>query len=97
MVMVTRTRVPLVSGVISASQTSYCFNGAPVLTVTGGDGFAGLQWQQSTDSVTYNNITAGITSPYTTAAATQTLYYRLASVCISDTVFTPAIKVEVNS
>ncbi|MFL5747283.1 MAG: beta strand repeat-containing protein [Niastella sp.] len=97
MSMVTRTRVALVSGIINASQTSYCFNGAPVLTVTGGDGFAGIQWQQSTDSATYSNITGGITSPYTTAAATQTLYYRLASVCITDTVFTPAIKVEVNS
>ncbi|AEV99117.1 hypothetical protein A4D02_11175 [Niastella koreensis] len=97
MTTVTRTRVPLVSGTISASQTSYCFNGAPVLTVTGGDGFAGFQWQQSTDSLTYSNITGGIISPYTTAAATQTLYYRLASVCYIDTVFTPAIKVEVNS
>lgn len=97
MSMVTRTRVPLVSGVISASQTSYCFNGAPVLTVIGGDGFAGIQWQQSTDSATYSNMVNGISSPYTTTAATQTLYYRLASVCITDTVFTPAIKVEVNS
>jgi trimeric autotransporter adhesin len=97
MAMVTRTRIALVSGTISASQTSFCFNGAPVLTVTGGDGFAGIQWQQSTDSATYSNIPNGITSPYTTAAAAQTLYYRLASVCITDTVFTPAIKVVVNS
>jgi hypothetical protein len=97
MSVVTRTKVALVTGTISASQTSFCFNGAPVLTVTGGDGFSGIQWQQSTDSAAYSNITGATTSPYTTPAATQTLYYRLATGCYTDTVFTPAIKVVINS
>lgn len=97
MSVVTRTTVALVSGAISASQTSFCFNGAPVLTATGGDGFSGIQWQQSTDSATYSNIAGATASPYTTTAATQTIYYRLGSVCITDTVFTPAIKIVINS
>jgi hypothetical protein len=97
MSIVTRTRVAMVTGTISASVTSYCFTGAPVLTVTGANGYSGLQWQQSTDSVSYTNITNGTTSPYTTPAATQTLYYRLAAGCVSDTLYTPAIKVSINS
>lgn len=94
---VTRTRIALLTGVITASQTSYCFTGAPVLTVTGANGYSGLQWQQSPDSATYSNITSATTSPYTTQAATQTLYYRLAAACISDTAYTPAIKVVINN
>lgn len=94
---VTRTRVALVLGAISASQTSYCFNGAPVLTMTGGNGFSDIQWQQSTDSATYTNITNATTTPFTTPAAMQTLYYRLAAACVTDTLFTPAVKVIINS
>jgi hypothetical protein len=97
MSIVTRTRIALVTGTISASVTSYCFTGAPVLTVTGANGYSGIQWQQSTDSVAYSNITSATTSPYTTPAATQTLYYRLAAACVSDTAYTPAIKVVINS
>jgi hypothetical protein len=87
----------MATGTISASVTSYCFTGAPVLTVTGANGYSGIQWQQSTDSVSYSNITNGTSSPYTTTAATQTLYYRLAAGCVSDTLYTPAIKVSINS
>ncbi|OQP58245.1 hypothetical protein A3860_07960 [Niastella vici] len=94
---VTRTRIALAMGTISASQTSYCFTGAPVLTLTGGNGYSGIQWQQSPDSVTYSNITNATTSPYTTPAATQTLYYRLAAACVSDTAWSPAIKVVISS
>jgi hypothetical protein len=94
---VTRTRIALTTGTINASQTSYCFTGGPVLTVTGGNGSSGIQWQQSADSATYSNITNATISPYTTAAATQTLYYRLAAACISDTIYTPAIKVVINT
>jgi hypothetical protein len=97
MSIVTRTRVAMVTGTISASVTSYCFTGAPVLTVTGANGYSGIQWQQSTDSVSYSDITNGTTSPYTTPAATQTLYYRMAAGCVSDTLYTPAIKVSINS
>lgn len=94
---VTRTREALVSGTIDASQTSYCFNGAPVLTLTGGSGFSDIQWQASTDSSTYTNIANATTTPFTTPAATQTLYYRLAAACVSDTLYTPAVKVIINS
>ncbi|HEX6427349.1 MAG TPA: hypothetical protein VF008_06665 [Niastella sp.] len=97
MSIVTRTRIALVTGTISASLTSYCFTGAPVLAVTGGNGYSGIQWQQSTDSVSYSDITNGTTSPYTTTAATQTLYYRLATGCVTDTLYTPAIKVSINN
>ncbi|THU39269.1 hypothetical protein FAM09_12205 [Niastella caeni] len=97
MSVVTRTRVALVTGNISASATDYCFTGAPVLTVTGANGYSGIQWQQSTDSATYNDITNATTSSYTTTAATTTLYYRLAAACITDTLYTPAVKVVVRN
>lgn len=97
MAIVTRAKVALVTGTVSASQTSYCFTGAPLLTMTGGSGFSDVQWQQSTDSVTYTNITSATTTPFTTTAATQTLYYRLAAGCVSDTAYTPAVKVIINS
>jgi hypothetical protein len=97
MAIVTRTKVGLTLGAISASQTSYCFNGAPILTMTGGNGFSDIQWQQSTDSATYSNIASATTTPFTTAAATQTLYYRLAAGCVSDTIYTPAVKVVISS
>jgi trimeric autotransporter adhesin len=97
MAIVTRTKVALVTGTINASQTSYCFNGAPVLTASGGNGFSDIQWQQSTDSATYTNITNATTTPFATTAATQTLYYRLAAGCVSDTLYTPAVKVVISS
>lgn len=97
MAIVTRTKIALTPGTISASQTSYCFNGAPVLSITGGSGFSGIQWQQSTDSATYTNITSATTTPFATTAATQTLYYRLAAGCVSDTLYTPAVKVVISS
>ena len=70
----------LVAGTIATSQ-SICYNTAPALLTgtapTGGNTPYTYQWQNSTDNVTFTNITGATSLTYQPGALTQTTYYRL--------------------
>lgn len=63
--MAYKVECPCIAGVASAAPTSLCAGGSTVLTLTGQSAGAGFQWQVSTDSVNYSNISGAITTPWT--------------------------------
>ncbi|TSA27959.1 MAG: hypothetical protein D4R67_05050, partial [Bacteroidetes bacterium] len=69
-----------VAGTISASQ-SICYNTPPLLlngtAPTGGNTPYTYQWQNSTDNVTFTNISGATSLTYQPPALTVTTYYRL--------------------
>jgi hypothetical protein len=63
-----------VGGTASSNQT-ICWNTTPsALTLTGSTG--SIQWQSSTDNVTFNNISGATSATYAPGALTTTTYYR---------------------
>ncbi len=71
----------LVAGTVSASQTTYCLNGTPTLTLTGAQG--AIQWQSSTVSATgpWTNVGTGLTTY--SPALNQTTYIQAEVSCQS--------------
>ncbi len=63
-----------VGGTASSNQT-ICWNTTPsALTLTGSTG--SIQWQSSTDNVTFNNISGATSATYAPGALTTITYYR---------------------
>lgn len=63
-----------VGGTASSNQT-ICWNTTPTaLTLSGSTG--SIQWQSSTDNVTFNNISGATSATYAPGALTATTYYR---------------------
>lgn len=61
-------------GTVSSNQT-ICWNTTPTaLTLSGSAG--SIQWQSSTDNVTFNNISGATSATYAPGALTATTYYR---------------------
>ena len=71
-----------VAGIISASLISGCSSYSSVLVASGASSGPGIayQWQTSTDSTTWSNI-SGATAAYYTASVTASSYYRLVFTC----------------
>lgn len=63
-----------VVGTLTSSAPSICINTAADLTLTGNTGV--IQWQSSTDNVTYNNISGATSGTYNTGNLTNTTYYK---------------------
>lgn len=82
---VSREKVSLSVGTITASPSVFCGNGGtmPTLRTTGQTGVSNIKWQQSTTSNgTFTDIASATTNPYTvTTALTQTMYYRAIAIC----------------
>ena len=64
---------------IEVTPNELCVSGTVTLKTTPSTGFAGgvLNWQSSSDGVTYSNISGATTSPYTTGTITSSKYYKL--------------------
>ncbi|MBX2930650.1 MAG: T9SS type A sorting domain-containing protein [Chitinophagaceae bacterium] len=83
-----RIRIALAAGTAKASPDSYCVTGGtPTLSLTGHEGYSGIQWQESTTSMSgYTDIGGATTSPYTIGSAiTQTMYYQAVLTCGAET------------
>jgi len=76
----TRTVQPLAAGTASASSTALCGAGTTTLSLSGNTG-GNIQWQSSTDNVTFTDISGATTSPYTTASLSQTTYFKAVVSC----------------
>jgi len=88
--------VPPTAGTIGGNSL-ICINGntGTTLTLTGQTLGTTLQWQSSTDSLTWGTI-SGATSPsYATGALTGNMFYRVAVTCSGTTVYTTVRKVTV--
>ena len=65
-----------VGGTVAASVSNICNGGSVTLTNTGYTG--SIQWQLSSDGVTFTTISGATSATYTTPALTQTKFYRAA-------------------
>ena len=76
----TRTVVAPVAGTLTASTSSLCVSGTATLTLTGSANGT-IQWQQSTDNVTFTDISGANAATYTTPVLTSTTYFRARTTC----------------
>jgi len=85
-------------GAASISDNIHCAASAVDLSVIGQDGGATLQWQQSTDNITFANL-AGATSPNFTTAVLPTgfTYYHRVAVTSGCVRYSDTVSVTVNS
>lgn len=80
--VVTITIQPALAGntITAPAVTAFCTSGdAAVITgstATGGSGTIAYQWQSSTDSITFTNISGAATQSYDPGATSVTTYYR---------------------
>ncbi|MES2374116.1 MAG: gliding motility-associated C-terminal domain-containing protein, partial [Bacteroidota bacterium] len=89
----------LAPGLIGSPQT-ICLAGTPdaftSTAASGGLGTINYQWQVSTDSVNFTNITGATSATYGAGTLTQTTYYRRGASTPNDAVvYTPVVKVTV--
>lgn len=64
-----------VAGTISGETPNAGYNKTKTLTLAGNTGT--IQWQSSTDNITFSNIVGATSATYTTPALTATQYYRV--------------------
>ncbi len=87
-----------VAGTIAGATTICSGTNATVLTLSGNTGT--IQWQSSTDNITFTNIASATTSTYTATNLTATTYYRAvvtSGVCSSATTASVTITVSPTS
>jgi hypothetical protein len=85
----------LVAGTVTSSESDFCLNGSPVLTLTGSQG--AIQWQSSTVSATgpWTNVGSGIATY--NPSLTQTTYIRASVSCQSSSVESNVVTITVNN
>jgi gliding motility-associated-like protein len=87
-----------VAGTVAGATTICSGTNATVLTLSGNTGT--IQWQSSTDNITFTNIASATTSTYTATNLTATTYYRAvvtSGVCSSATTASVTITVSPTS
>lgn len=84
-------------GTASINNTSLCAPGAVDLTLTGQDGGTVIQWQESTDNITYSDISGASTSPYTTSSLASGIHYFRAEVSTTCPSYSNVVSVNVAS
>ncbi len=64
---------------VFANPTSLCFSGTSTITANPASGYgnASLQWQSSTDNISFNDIPGANGSSYSTPTISNTTYYKL--------------------
>ncbi|MBH8558649.1 Ig-like domain-containing protein [Hymenobacter negativus] len=71
----TRTVVAPVAGTLSPASSSLCVSGTAALSLTGAAN-GNIQYQSSSDNVTFTDVTGATSAAYTTPVLTSTTYYR---------------------
>jgi hypothetical protein len=92
----TRTVVAPVAGVVSPAASAVCLSGTVPLTLNGSENGT-IQWQQSTDNITFTDITGATSDTYTTAVLTSTTYFRARTGCNASTVLSNVSTITVNN
>ncbi|MDF2447727.1 MAG: hypothetical protein K0R26_231 [Bacteroidota bacterium] len=84
-----------IAGTISLSNSSSTCSGSTVLSLSGQTSDLGIavQWQSSTDNVTFSSIPSATTTAYTTPSLSSTTYYQAVVTCTnsSQTATTTAV------
>ncbi|MBD2713818.1 T9SS type A sorting domain-containing protein [Microvirga sp. STR05] len=76
----TRVVTAPVAGTITPSAASLCVSGTVTLALTGSSN-GSIQWQQSTDNVTFTDISGATSATYTSGVLTSTTYFQARTVC----------------
>ncbi|MGC4038698.1 MAG: DUF6443 domain-containing protein [Chitinophagaceae bacterium] len=93
----------LAAGAISPVSSTIPFNSSPgtliSFSASGGNcsGAYSYQWQQSTDNVTFNNISAATTLTYTPGNLIVLTYYRVVVTCGTETAYSAATAISVGT
>lgn len=82
---------PPAAGTISAANTAVCLDSTTLLTVQNYGLGSSLQWQVSTDSLSWTNVVGGNNFTLTSQQVNGIVYYRLKVTCI-DSVFSNVLK-----
>ena len=91
------TGATLTAGTVASSDTAFCVDGIPTLSVTGADGGA-IQWQQSTVSATGPWTNVGTDDVvYAPGTVTQTTWYQVMVHCQSSQVYSNVVQITVNN
>ena len=83
-------------GTASASATTVCSDGSSTLSLSGNSGTP-IQWQSSTDNVTFTDISGATNATYAATSLTATKYYRAKIGSGSCIVYSTSTLVTVNS
>ncbi len=86
---------PPVAGIISGDSLT-CPSSAVTLTLSGQTQATALQWQTSTDSLAWTDISGETGSTYTTQPIISKTYFRVKVTC-SDSAFTAGFPIDLNS
>ncbi|GAB3828042.1 Ig-like domain-containing protein [Hymenobacter jeollabukensis] len=93
---ITRTVAGPTAGAISPSSTGVCENTSVQLTLAGSAN-GQVQWQQSTDNVTFTDISGANGLTYTSPALTANTWFRAQTRCLSRVATTSAVAVTVGT
>lgn len=83
-------------GTATVGNNNFCSGGSSSINLTNYSG--NIQWQQSTDSILWNNVTSGngtTTASYTTSSLIQTTYFRAQLTSGSCTNYSNVVKINV--
>ncbi|MCC3155765.1 T9SS type A sorting domain-containing protein [Hymenobacter sp. 15J16-1T3B] len=93
---IVRTVAVPTAGAISPSSTGVCENTSVQLTLAGSAN-GQVQWQQSTDNVTFTDISGAAGLTYTSPALTVNTWFRAQTRCLSRVATTSAVAVTVGT
>ncbi|WP_073280775.1 T9SS type A sorting domain-containing protein [Hymenobacter psychrotolerans] len=92
----TRVVVAPAAGVLAAPTAIFCVSGTASLTLTGAAN-GSVQLQQSTDNLTFTDISGATGTTFTTPVLTQTTYYRALVSCNSNVATSNVLTVTVTN
>jgi hypothetical protein len=91
-----RTVAAPVAGTLAPAATAICVSGTATLTLTGAAN-GGIQFQRSTDNVTFTDIAGATSATYTTPVLTATTYFRAQVRCNTGTATSNVSTITVNN
>jgi trimeric autotransporter adhesin len=92
----TRTVTAPAAGTLATSTTAICVSGTATLTLTGSTN-GNIQLQQSTDNVTFTDISGATAATFTTPLLTQTTYFRARTSCNTNVATSNVVTVTVSN
>ncbi|MDB5269533.1 MAG: hypothetical protein JWP58_2573 [Hymenobacter sp.] len=92
----TRTVLAPVAGTLAPASSNICVSGTASLTLTGAAN-GSIQYQSSTDNVTFTDIAGATTATFTTPVLTATTYFRAQVRCNTGTATSNVSTITVNN